>query len=403
MLTAILDKTRKLKNHLTRLDNRPVGKAALTIILFLDLFVLISIFNGLADHTAQLTSPAEYIPQECRSIIIDERWNETNRLENLARTTSSYQRSYYLPEKEDKTREYHALCQPIIQTLHAIKKDKKLARDLNQLLDIQNESRELRSTLERLKGAYDTALLETIARQPEPKPDVGALRKEIADKTQALNQLTQKQAQLVKSLNANKQVRELFSYIAGISNDDRDRLRDELRRLNFWYPVKRLGMEMVFLLPLFLLFWFWNGKSITANRPFQALVSSHLLVVTLIPVFFRLIRLIYDIIPHKLLKNLIAVLESLKLVALWHYLLIAAGIIAALAFVYLFQKKLFSHEKLVRKRIAKGLCQDCGQRLPVGSRYCPACGFGQYRTCEYCQQATPVLGKYCTECGRGHD
>ena len=400
MLSRFLGIAQTFSGRLTRLDNQPVGKAALTVILFLDLFVLVSIFNGLADHTAQLTSPLEHIPYGCRNIVIDEKWNETTRLEKLARIAARHQRSYYAPEDKNTREDQHVLCTPLLEALANIKNDKGLARDLAHLLDIREETQQIQRDRERLKGAYDTSLLETIAKQPGAKANVSDIRNELSDKTKALNELTRKHALLAGSLNGNTRVLILFSRISALTDQDRTRLRDDLRRQNFLYPVKRLGMEMIFLLPLFLVFWFWNSKSITRQRPFQSLVSSHLLVVAVIPAFFKLIQLIYDIIPHKLLKNLIALLESLNLVALWHYSLIVGGIVAALALTYLFQKKLFSRDKLVRKRISRGLCQDCGQRLPANSRYCPACGFAQYRHCGHCQQLTHVFGKYCVQCGK---
>jgi RNA polymerase subunit RPABC4/transcription elongation factor Spt4 len=76
------------------------------------------------------------------------------------------------------------------------------------------------------------------------------------------------------------------------------------------------------------------------------------------------------------------------------------AIVAALALVYLFQKKLFSREKLLQRRIARGLCQDCGQRLPPESRHCPACGAAQYRECGHCHALTHLHGRYCRACGR---
>ena len=80
MLSSIKDKIGNVKANLTRLgENQPLSKAALVIILFLDIFILTMIFNGLDEHTRQLASPDEYIPYTCRQIVIDSTWNTSLR------------------------------------------------------------------------------------------------------------------------------------------------------------------------------------------------------------------------------------------------------------------------------------------------------------------------------------
>ena len=400
MLQSIQEKTRLFQQRLTHLDKQPLGKAALVVILFLDLFILISIFDGLADHTRQLASPDQHIPGLCREIVIDAEWTPTNRLGNLAALVSRYNALTVMPDEDSDISRQHPICAPIIQHYKAIRDDTGLVRSLVETRNLQQESRDIRAELERIKGAYDTQLLESIAGQTQTSENIDSIRKVVADKTLELNNLARKQETLHNALEQDPRVNGFFTLIAQISNTDRTALRDELRRLNFWYPAKRLGMEMLFLLPLLVVFYFWNSRSISGNRPFQALVSSHLLVVTLIPVFFKIVDLIYDIIPRKLLRQLIELLESLKLVAIWHYLLITAAVITALALIYLFQKKLFSHEKLMQRRIARGQCQECGLHLPQDSRHCPTCGAAQYRVCSHCNEPTHVHGRFCKACGK---
>ena len=399
MFYSILAKTRELKRSLTRLDDQPLGKAALTVVVFLDLFILISIFDGLADHTAQLATPEQYVPRHCRDIVISADWNPTNRFERLAQIVTTYRGSYYAPSEREQNREEHVLCEPISRIFRFIEKDETLSKNLAELARLRRESGELRSELERIKGAYDTSLLESIAAQRQGEAKVASIKKEIAQKTETLDELVRRSRLLESALEQDQHVRDLFALIAGISDADRLMLRDDLRSLHFWFPVKRLGMEMIFLLPLFLVFYFWNSRSIARSRPFQTLVSSHLVVLVFIPVFFKILELIYDIIPKKLLKHIFELLESLKLVAVWHYLLMGIGILIALVLIYLFQKKLFSREKLIEKRIAKGSCQNCGRRLPPDCRACPFCGFQQYRSCRHCHKPTHVHAKYCIECG----
>jgi RNA polymerase subunit RPABC4/transcription elongation factor Spt4 len=225
------------------------------------------------------------------------------------------------------------------------------------------------------------------------------MRRGLVEKTAALNERLAKEQALAATIEKNPRVAGFFAMVAGISEAERLTLRDELRRMNFWFPAERLAMQMVFLLPLLAVFWFWNSRSIATGRPFQTLVSSHLLVIAAIPVVLKVAELVYDIIPRRMLRQLIELLESLHLVALWHYLVIALAIAAALTLIYLFQKKLFSHEQLMQRRIAKGQCQACGLTLPLGSRHCPACGALQLRACGHCGAPTPAHGRFCMACG----
>jgi RNA polymerase subunit RPABC4/transcription elongation factor Spt4 len=387
----------RVRAHLTSLDDQPLGKAVLVIILFLDIFILTSIFNGLDQHTRQLSSPDEYIPNSCREIVINRQWNSTNRIDHLAQIIISASNSYY--RTEEKTRARYPLCAPYTDLLDQIKNDRALVSLFEDRNKTEREVKELQRGIDSLKGAYDTSLLETMAKQ-ENQAKVGATREEFQQKTNTLNTLKTRTASLEQSINANAKVKQLWERLQGLQEQDRQQVLTDLRTVNFWYPVKKLGMQMLFLLPLFAVFYLWNNLSIRNTRGLQTLVSSHLLTVSFIPILCKIIETVYDILPKKLLKRLIDFLESLRLVALWHYLVIALAVVAALFLIYIFQKKLFSREKLMERRISKGECQQCGKRLPAGSLACPFCGSAQFKSCPHCHQLMHVQGKHCHQCGK---
>lgn len=399
MLAFLSKKIDNIRHNLSSLDNQPVGKAALSILIFLDLFILVSIFDGLSEHTRQLITPSQSIPQYCRDIVIEDKWNQTNRVSKLARVVTDARGSYFIKDKSERTIERHPACTAIARLFYSLEDDADISEKLKRSLDITNQIEQLNSMLKRLSTAYDTSLLEDIADQNTDRANVESLRKDVAVKTDTLNRLTNSQRSLVTSINQDKKIQQLFTLVDSFSEHDRNNLTADLRKLNFWYPVKRLAMEMIFLLPLFMIFYFWNMKSLAASRPFQVLVSSHLLVVVFIPVLFKIVELIYDILPKKIFKQLIDLLESLQLVALWYYLMMAVIILAALALIYLFQKKLFSRDRLMVKRISKGECQNCGKRLPENTSICPFCGFNQFKQCSNCDKPTYVFGKFCKQCG----
>lgn len=396
--TTIKDKFGKIRTHLTSMDNQPLGKAALVIIIFLDIFILVSIFNGLDAHTKQLSSPDIYIPNTCREIVVNRQWNPTSRIDNLSQIIISSSTSYY--RQEEKKNERHPVCMPYIDLVDQIKNDKALISIFEERNKSEREARELQREIDNLKGSYDTSLLETITKKQESQTKVTATKEDFLKKTAALDTLKSKIATLEQSINSDEKIKLLWEKLQTLQDQDRQKLLSDLRTINFWYPVKKLGMQMFFLLPLFIVFYAWNNASIKNNRGLQTLVSSHLLGISFIPILFKIIETVYDIIPKKLLKKVIDLLESLKLVAIWHYLVIALAVAAALFLIYIFQKKLFSREKLIERRISKGECQQCGKHLPSGSTACPFCGFVQYKPCSNCNNRMHVHGKFCRECGQ---
>lgn len=393
----MMSKLAKVKTNLTSLDNLPLGKAALVVILFLDIFIIGAIFNGLYQHTSQLSSPDEVIPATCREIVINRRWNPTERTDNLSELILNYSRSHYRTDKIDV--EVHPVCAPYLGSLDQIKNDKALTNVFEDRDRFSTEAGALQRKIDNLKGAYDTSLLEAIAKPQEEQAKVETIKQDVQEKTNALNVLKSQIASLEQTINADARVKYLWEKLQGIQEANRQALLTDLRGLNFWYPVKRLGMQLTFLLPLFVVFYLWNAASIRKNHGIQILVSSHLLVVSFIPIFCKIFETIYDIIPKTLLKEILDLLISLKLIAIWHYLVIALAIGAALLLIFIFQKKFFSRERLLERRIAKGECQQCGKRIAAVTNACPFCGFVQFRSCPSCQQQTYVHGKHCRECG----
>ena len=389
-----------LRRHLTQLNRQPLSRAALVIVLLLDAFVLISIFDGLARHTAQLRQPEEAVPLRCRDIVLDRQWTPAGRQEQLGQVVATHM------VRASQTRVSsvppHAVCAPVVSALDAVLADAALAQRFDDARALRRQAADLRTQSERLKGNYDTALLEKIASDTAPAQSA-QLGQEMKAKTAALNDATGRLKQLEAAIDGEPRVQALWQRIDAVQPADRERLRADLRQLDSWYPARRLGWEALFLAPLIGAFYFWNAVSIRRGRPVQTLVSAHLLVVAFIPALCRLLQLVYDILPRQFLQRLITLLESLNLVALWNYLAIALAVGGSLALIYVVQNKLFARDKLLARRIARGQCQDCGLALPAGSAFCPACGFGQFAPCAQCGQPTHVHGRFCRECGQMRD
>lgn len=378
-------------------EDQPLHKVALAVVLLLDVFILVSIFDGVEVHTRQLASPRERIPQLCREIVIDRAWIPEVRLDRLATAVASRRSLYRDPEERQP--EAVPACARVLGLLDAAAAEEELGGLLEKHQRLTSELRDAETALAREKGAYDTYLLESLANPAAQRADVAAILATVQHRTAAIEAARARLADIDTRVGSSPRVNALWAALEAFGAGDAASLATELRQLERWYQVKRLGMQMLFLLPLLAAFAGWHAASARRGRGLQALVSSHLVVVASIPLIFRIAEAVYRVIPKRLLKRFIDLLISLKLAALWHYLVIAVFVAAALATVFAIQRWLFSRERLIERRIAKEQCQRCGKRLPAKARACPFCGYGQQRACPSCGGSTPVHAPFCCECG----
>ena len=400
MMQAFWKKMSQVKNNLTLMDDdHPLGRPTLIIVLFLDFFILFSVFYGLSEHTRQLTSPREHVPQVCRDIVIDRDWEgEKRRTESLGRFIDANDYRFKRMAKPDK--DHHPTCEGFMGLLEQARKDTSLKALYEKRRGMNRKLSDARDALESIKGAYDTALIERLAVPGQTGPDISQLEIEIHRKTSTMNAMQEGVRGVRQEMLANDNFAAIGEALDSITPGVREELRKDLRSMNRWFPFKELLMQGVFLLPLFAVFYFWYAWSIRRGRSLQSLVASHLLVVVSIPIVLKVIEALYEIIPKNLLRKLMEALSSLRLIALWHYFLIAAAVCTAFVLMYVFQKKLFHRGRMMEKRIARGQCQGCGKKLPGDSPACPFCGFEQFRKCPHCQSPTYVHSRHCRVCGR---
>jgi hypothetical protein len=397
MASRLRSKIQDVWSHLSRLgEGQPLHRAALVVLLLLDVFILVSIVQGLEEHTDQLADPWDRVPVECRDVVLEGAWGPTARLDKLDDATHRASGAERAPDLRRKP--LHPICAALIEPLEAVSRDPALAELLARRHRLRAEVRELEAALSGPKAAYDTALLGQIAREPGAAA-VPAIAQDLREKTTALEAARAQLAALDAALSADPKLELLRGRIDAVREEDRRRLADDLRSLQFWFPMKRLGMRLAFLLPPFLAFWAWNGASLRRRRGVQTLVSSHLVVVSFLPILWELGEAVYDVLPKRLLRALLELLAAWNLAALWHYGVIALAVATALLVVHGVQRRFFSWERLLERRIAKGQCQDCGKPLPAGARACVFCGFSQYEPCPRCGRPAHVRARHCPECG----
>lgn len=394
----------EFKSRLTHVGERePLSKLSFVVILMLDVFVLVVIFWWLSDTTRQLTTPDDYITYGCQNYILDANMKtEENKIELTSNTALGYNDYNAFPAATDilettAEKKLHPICLELNNRLEIAEQSTDLRALFDERNGLQAKENNLQSELNQIKGNYDTSLLEKIANMPSSADEMQQTRKE---KAQEILDFQKQVREVEERIKARIEYQNIWGYILDNEAANQIQLEHDLQIARFWFPVKRLWMEFLFLIPLLLVIYFWNSRSVKKDNGVQMLITSHLLVVIAIPVLWKILEMLLEIIPHKLLATLMAWLEAMKLLAIWYYVLVIIGILIALGIIYLIQKKFFNKERLLQKRFIRGECIECGKFLPKHCSHCPFCGGAQRKKCSICNEETYIAGTYCKNCGK---
>lgn len=404
-MTAFKDKLAEFRQGLTRLNDRePLTPLSLAIIILFDLCVLSIVFAGLASHTEQLTSPDEYMPRVAREALITKTWSRVDRLAELQdlvlQDHNRFEYAYRPILDSRKIADMHPRGRELYAKIKLIADDKELMRSFVERRELALELGKLRRDHTLASNVYNTTTLQQAVGGPSAAEVMPTVDARVSDRRTHYEAHHAALIELDRRIDGHAHVKELWRVLAPADAALRERTARDLRGYELRYKCIEFVWQMLFLLPLTVVIYLWYGRSLRRSNRVQALIASHLMIVALIPVLWKLVDLVIELIPKYLLKQLFELLETLHIIALWHYLLIVLAVLSALLLVYLVQKKIFSPENLRGQRMEKGQCCDCGRKMPApGLRSCPYCGQAQYRTCTGCGQETYKAAKYCVQCG----
>lgn len=403
-MKKIFKKIVGFKNKLTRLSNEePVTKLALVIIILLDIFILSIIFSGLDDHTAQLTSPADYFPYQCKQVFITKDWtpaNKIDKLQTLALTDyNNYSYRHNSPFEKSKIDKMHPVCGKFYEQIKVIANNKELKDLFINRQQAIKKKQELTYQYNMENEVYDTKLLEDIAGKDSHQ--LKSVSESFKDKSQAINSLNIQIKTIDKKLNSNPLVLGFWEISRPGDESFRETLINDINKFERIYLFKELMWQLLFLLPLLAIFIVWHSRSVNKDSTIQSLISAHLIVVAAIPIVLKSINVVVELIPFHFFKNIFEVLEKFHIIALWHYGVIIVAIAVAILCVFIIQKKIFNKQRLYEKRLIKGACYSCGKTLPrKQTASCPFCGTKQFTECTKCHNDTYISGKFCIKCGQ---
>lgn len=396
-----------------KINNEPINKVSLIVIILIDIFILINVFSGIDDISKWYISPSQAYPcypqwQNNHSEVNQETNSnkdyEIIRLSLSSRTNNqpSFQQTYQQAE-EGHLGKVSEIC-----LQYGEYKDKINNSENRQIIKTIEEKKEQISKLEKandkIREQYDSTLLEKIARQPQEQSInlVGAekAKQKLEQNQSNISTLQKEISNLKNQLVAKPESIDLISFV---KDEEKFKAMEKgYKQLSFWYPSIQITFQSLFLLPLILVAMTIHNFAQRKGYGLIALISWHLLVIFFIPLILKIFEFLQIGFLFEWLLDLISILFG-GLVFLISYVYILLIPLIGFGIIKFFQRFIFNAKIQAAKRFQKSCCIKCAQKIRFNDSYCPHCGFYQYLECENCHHLTYKNLPYCRNCGYSQD
>ena len=390
-------------------NNEPINKVSLIVIILIDIFILINVFTGLADISRWYMSPSLAYPcysewQSYQDQTIKEKNYEFIRQTLLERQgdRSTVQQNYQA-DSRGRLGSVSATCMKYASYEDQINKpqNQQIIKNINQQ---QAEIDNLKRANANIRAEYDSTLLEKIANQPENQ----SINQVASDKAkQQLEQNNQKIATFEQEIAKAKQ--EIVTKPESVSLitflQDRgvfSEVASGYSQASFWYPSIQFAFQALFLLPLILIALLVHKFAQRKQYGLIALISWHLLVIFLIPLILKVFEFLQVGLVFQFLRDLFRVLFG-GLLFLISYLYILLIPVFGFVMIQFFQRVVFNPKIQAANRFQKSSCINCAKRIRNHDIHCPHCGYHQYIECPNCHNSTYKNLSFCNHCGHPQD
>jgi hypothetical protein len=395
-------------NRSSTINNEPVTKVSLIVIILIDIFILINVFTGLNDISRWHLSPSDSYPcyQQWQSYQISNAKNKDFEVINQVISTEAYQignyKQTYLNLQRDRLGQVSEIClaEGQLKDQVSIPSNKQIA------IAINNKSKnlsELESSSRNIRSQYDSTLLEKIAGQPQTKSinQVSAekAKQQLEQNSKAISKLNQEITNLKNELLKKPEVVSLIYFF----NDSTKfkQVESGYIQASFWYPSIQISLQSLFLLPLIAIALSIHNFSNRRGYGLVSLISWHLLVIFLIPLLLKIFEFLQVGIIFKFIFDIVEALFG-GLLFLISYVYIFIIPLVGFIVIKFFQKITSNPKGKVITRVQKCQCIRCAKKIRLHDLHCPYCGFEQNIICENCQTSTYKNLPYCKQCGHQH-
>jgi hypothetical protein len=414
-------------------NNEPLNRVSLIVILMVDLFIIGNVFAGLDAISNWHLSPSEVAP--CRSEWVayrddkkaDRNYSAINRAWAAANNVyypipsnqpsvpmgrnSSDQPSWssssepytvtarYSDSQRDRLGTVNSICMESAAIQDALRTKEMQALQTRINAD-ETQIAKLKEANQTIKSQYDSSLLEKIAGQ-NPANSINNVKAE-----QAKAKLAENDRQIAALNSKLKADRSEFiaqpvsqAYLARLNDNGKfDQLDQAYKSANFWYPTVRFGLQGLFLLPLMAIALGIHNLALSKGYGLVGLMTWHLLCIFFIPLIFKIFEFLqFGFLFQSIFDFVISIVGNL--VFLLNYISILSIPVIGFGIIKLVQSVILNPKSQAIRRVQKNQCLNCAKTLQPGDTHCPHCGYHQQVECSSCHGMTYKHMPHCRHCG----
>jgi len=409
MFTRIKRILRQFFRKSRTINNEPLNKVSLIVIVLIDIFILTNVFTGLNDISTWHISPYQAYPCYSQWQSYRTQTNQDKDYQIIKAELNSNQYNQFNEEQRYKQAESDHLgkVSPVCLNYAQLKdkvnntKNQQIAKSIDEK---QGNINNFKQKNRNIRTQYDSTLLEKIAGQPREQSinQVSAAKaKQELDKNNRNISALEKQVSNLKTELINSP--ESVSFINFLQDNNQFNLVNQgHKRASFWYPTIQLTFQSLFLIPLIIIALSVHRFALGRGYGLITLMSWHLLVIFFIPLIIKVFEFLQVGAIFQFIFNIIQALFG-GLIFLVSYVYILLVPLIGFVIIKFFQKIIFNPQLQATNRFQKLRCIKCAKKIRHGDTYCPHCGYYQYIECPNCHNLTYKHLSYCKHCGHPQD
>ena len=389
------------------INNEPLNKVSLIVIIFIDIFILVNVFTGLDDISRWHLSPSQAYPCYSEWKSYQTKTNKDKDYEivksSLQSDTSPSLQQDYLQQQRGHLGKVSEVC-----LKYAEYKDKIYNSENRQTIKTIDQKKsqigKLEQTNRNIRAQYDSTLLEKIAGQKNQQSintvSAEKAKQELDRNSGNIATLNQDISSLKNQLVTKPESSNFLNFVK--DNGQFKPVEAGYKRANFWYPSIQFAFQSLFLVPLILVALSVYNFAQRRGYGLISLISWHLLVIFFIPLVLKVFEFLrFGVILEFLINVFNALFGGLLFLISYVYILLIP--LFGFGVIKFLQKVVFNSKVQAANRVQKSRCINCARKIGSNDAYCPHCGYYQYVECPNCHNLTYKYLPHCKVCGHPQD